>query len=612
MSLWPHTRIMSGNNGDLSVTNRRNVLQSVGAATLGGLSTALLDADLVQGLQPTTLEKTEVDWSGDGASEEVFPLSVLSGGPTDSGAILWTKVAEDAYDSGKPAYVQVAKNKGFADPIYEAKVASEKIKPENNYVLKVDLDGELPPDQHLHYRFHHTGTTSQIGRCRTLPKSDASAERVRFAVVSCQQFQSGYYPAYNHIAEEDVDYLVHLGDQIYEEAEDSRFEGRTFDLPSGNQVPYELADYRHIWNTYRGDQFFQRALERHTFLPIWDDHEMVNNPFWDYENDRPWSDDHPKNDDGEFMTELFMDGIKAWWEYNPARVMYDPSAEHIHDQFHMWRSIRFGDLLELPLTDERLFRSMPPSGDAAGQRQGGTPPDAPGADDGDRTMLGFQQREWLLNTLKETDATWKAWANEVPFVPIWRSDSDNEQFHRDYDNWDGYEHERAEIVGQFTHFDIDNFVTLTGDMHNYLVGYILNGWETTENRTPIPRDEELVGIELMTPALSSESDPSDFWSFADRTDVESESDALTAERHQEVMLEENPHLAFFNSKYNGYSIAEFTPDACTWTTYAVDDTVDRPSAARGVLRKYEIPEGEVDLVELEADDAPLPEDKAGP
>ena len=62
-------------------------------------------------------------------------------------------------------------------------------------------------------------------------------------------------------------------------------------------------------------------------------------------------------------------------------------------------------------------------------------------------------------------------------------------------------------------------------------------------------------------------------------------------------------------KYNGYSIAEFTPEEFTWTTYAVDDTVDESDAARGVLRKYRVPERTVDLEELEADDSPLPESK---
>lgn len=488
----------------------------------------------------------------------------------------------------------------------------KKIKPENDHVIKVDLAGELPADNLLYYRFYYDGTTSRIGRCRTLPTPDASVDQARIAVVTCQLYQHGCYPAYNHIADEDVDYIVHLGDQIYEGTYDSVYDDRSFELPSGEDLAWTLEDFRFLWQTYRGPEHFQRALEQHTLIPTWDDHEVVNNPWWDYDNDRPRTDDHPKDDDEEALTQLFIDAIQAWWEYNPARVEYDPSAEHLHDRFHMWRSLRFGDLVELPVTDERLFRSAPPGGDTAGQRQAGIPPNAPEHDDGDRTMLGFEQREWFLDTLKETDATWKVWANEVAISPVWRAGGDDEQFFRIYDNWDGYEHERKEILGQINHFDVDNFVALTGDMHATLIAYLLNDFEEPENRTPVPSTEELVGVELMTPALTSNFTTSDFWGIEDRTSLESESPEATSELTAEYYVEGSPNIEFFNAKYNGYSIAEFTPEECVWTTYAVDDTVDEPDAARGMLRKYRIPAGTVTLEELEANDSPLPEAKADP
>jgi len=596
---------------------RRSVLTSIGAAGIGGLSMSLFDPELVQGLTPKKTEQNEVDWSDDSDAATVFPLSVMSGGPTASGAMLWTKIAVDIYDSGKPAYVQVAANQSFSRPIYEGEIPSEKIKSEHNHIVKVDLDGELPADVHLYYRFHYAGTTSQTGRCRTLPEPGASVDSAKLAVVTCQLFQHGYYPAYNYIADEDVDYIVHLGDQIYEYAGEDGYgspvdlDGRSIELPSGHDVAWGLEDFRHLWDVYRHDEFFQRALEQHTMISTWDDHEIINNRYWDYENDRPWSKDHPRNDDGDFMTELFIEGIKAWWEYNPARATYNPDAESILDSFHLWRSIQFGDLLELPVTDERLFRSLPPGGDAAGQRQTGVPPHAPERDDADRTMLGFEQREWFLNTLKESDATWKAWANEVALSEFIMSFEDDGQFWRNYDAWDGYEHEREEILGQLTHFDVDNFLTFTGDWHVSLVAYLMNDYEDVSNRTPIPSQEELVGVEFMTPGLSSNGWASDFWGKKDRTSVESESPLLTNAAWQEVVPEENPHFKFIDAKYNGYSIAEFTPEEFTWTTYAVDDTVDDPSAARGVLRKYRVPEGTVELEELEANDSPLPEHEAG-
>ncbi|WP_158237436.1 alkaline phosphatase D family protein [Halegenticoccus soli] len=585
-------------------------MKSLGAAAIGGMSLAALDPDIVTGIVPQSGESEAVDWKGGEKSERMFPLSVASGGPTPSGIILWTKLSSERCQSSEPVHVQVATDEAFTDPVYEGKVAAERVKADNNYVVKVDLDGELPADSHLFYRFHHAGVTSPTGRARTLPKPDASPESVRLAVVTCQSYQSGYYPAYNYIADEDVDYIVHLGDQIYEYAGDSPFEGRSIELPSGHDLAWTLEDFRHLWETYREDAFFRRALERHPLIPTWDDHEIVNNRYWDYENERPWTEDHPLKDDPEALTRLFADGIKAWWEYNPARVEYDPSADSLLDSLRLWRSVRFGDLLELPVTDERLFRSLPPAGDAAGRRQRGVPPHAPERDNGDRTMLGFEQREWLLDTLKETDATWKAWANEVAISEFVMSFTDDGQFWRNYDSWDGYEHEREEIMGQLEHFGVENFLAFTGDWHTSFVSYLMLDYEDAFQRTPIPSEEDVVGIEFMTPGLSSNGWASDFWGKENRTDVESESPELTNETWQEVVLEENPHFEFIDVKYNGYSVAEFTPEEFTWTTYAVDDTVDEPGVARGVLRKYRVPEGTVELEELEADDSPLPENEA--
>ncbi|WP_101297417.1 PhoD-like phosphatase N-terminal domain-containing protein [Halegenticoccus soli] len=131
---------------------RRSVLKSIGAVGVGGLSLELFDADLVRGLAPRRLERSEVEWSSERSPEGTFPLSVLSGGPTPSGAILWAKIADEAYDEAAPAYVQVAETEAFADPIYEGRIDADRIRAENNYVIKADLDGELPPDRHRYCR----------------------------------------------------------------------------------------------------------------------------------------------------------------------------------------------------------------------------------------------------------------------------------------------------------------------------------------------------------------------------------------------------------------------------------------------------------------------------
>ena len=46
---------------------------------------------------------------------------------------------------------------------------------------------------------------------------------MRFAFASCQNYEPGYYTAYEHMAKEELDLVFHLGDYIYEhEGEDGR------------------------------------------------------------------------------------------------------------------------------------------------------------------------------------------------------------------------------------------------------------------------------------------------------------------------------------------------------------------------------------------------------
>lgn len=65
------------------------------------------------------------------------------------------------------------------------------------------------------YQFIVGNEYSMIGRTRTAPIF-GSAEALRFAFVSCQHYAQGYYYAHKHLAEESLDFAVHLGDYIYE------------------------------------------------------------------------------------------------------------------------------------------------------------------------------------------------------------------------------------------------------------------------------------------------------------------------------------------------------------------------------------------------------------
>lgn len=527
----------------------------------------------------------------DADPDAVFPQSVASGGPTPSGVILWTRLSPAVFDADKPLAVRVARDPDFDDVVYEGEVTDAEQIRAHDYTVKVDLDGHLDSDCEYHYRFYYCDTASRAGRCQTLPAPDASLERVRFAVLACQNFLNGYYPAYHYVAREDVDFLVHVGDFIYE-SDDGDFKGlgsydypdREKELPSGNGRVWGLEDYRYLYRTYRSDRFLQEALEAHTLIAGWDDHELVNDLYWDRRTDAP-AGDHPRGDDPAFMTDLIADAMHAWWEYMPARVHYDPSGDNLQDRFRLWRDLEFGDLVTLVMTDERLFRDPP--------REAISTPDnvGPHREPPGRTMLGEDQREWLIDSITGSERTWTVWADEVLTVPL-RVGSGPLSIYPVQGGWDGYTRERMQITEAIAEADVDNFVTLTGDMHCYIAAYSQSSYPGRVTGGEGVAQGERIGVEFMTPAITSLN----------------VAEALHLTRGWRRTLTEpllswlvpamNPHIEFFDSHHWGYSVVEFTDDACTYIGYAVDKTTNRPDADRSVVAAYCVPEGEVSLTDV--------------
>jgi alkaline phosphatase D len=529
----------------------------------------------------------------EGDSDGTFPQSVASGGPTPEGVILWTRIAPEVFDAGAPLGVQVARDGSFEyeQVVYEGSVTDAESVAAHDHTVKVDLDGHLEPNIEYRYRFVYDGVASRTGTCHTLPAPGASPESVSFAVLACQNYLNGYYPALGYVADEDVDFLVHVGDFIYEsDAGDFKglgsydYEGRELDLPSGHERVRDLEDYRYLYREYRSDRFLRRMLESHTLIAGWDDHEMVNDVYWDRRTDAP-AGDHPMSDDPEFMTELIADAMHAWWEYMPARVEYDPAGESVQERFRLWRSFEFGDLVTLAMTDERLFRDPP--------REAIPTPDnvGPQYEPMGRTMLGVDQREWLVETITRSESTWTVWADEVLTVPF-RLGSGPLSLYPVQGGWDGYTRERQRITEAVAAADVENYVTLTGDMHCYIAAYQQDSYPGRVAGGEGVAQGDRIGIEFMTPAITSLN----------------AAEALHLTRGWRKRLTEpllswlvpamNPHIEFFDSHNWGYSTVTFTREDCTYVGYAVDKTVDDADADREVVTAWRVPEGAVELEEV--------------
>ncbi len=546
--------------------DRRTLLSgTTSLLAAGSIGSILADRGVAT---PTATEPTQspASVSATATSESLFPQSVASGGPTPSGVLCWTRLNPTQY-AGGPVVLQIAPTPSFEEVTYERSIPATEIGPATDHTITVDCTGALASNTEYAYRFVADGVASNTGRCRTLPATDAQIERLSFAIATCQDYQNGYFGAFSQIAAEDVDFLLHLGDFIYEAA-DGRFAGSEFDdralsLPSGNDVAHTLADFRYLYRQYRSDRHLQRALEQHTLIACWDDHEIANDRYWDDSTDSPRLPDHPQGMQPDAATQITADGIQAWIEMFPVRVYYEPNPtqQDLQDAFRLQHTLSFGSLATLVLTDERLYRDPPPG---VGES------DTPG-----RSMLGDDQRSWFLNTITEDTATWTVWANEVLSMPLTLGPTDIGSV-LNGDAWDGFQHERDILTTAFA--DVENLVTLTGDIHTAMAGVQQRGDDFYEDRTP-------VGVEFVAPAITSKN----------LSEMVPSHDGLTASDISEPAVKlANPHVEFFDSSIWGYAVVEFTPNECSYTVYSVDKhDADNPAKTERI--RLHVPAGAVQI-----------------
>ena len=489
----------------------------------------------------------------------IFDLSVASADPSATGVILWTHLRPEAVVAGQPLFFQVARDAQFASLVMEGQVAGA-IGPDTDHTVRVDLDGHLAPGGAYFYRFVYGCRASPTGRCRTLP--GAGVPSLKLALITCQDFTNGYYEVFRHLAADDVDFVLHLGDFIYESAADPRFQSLPFAdrkvvLPSDGKVAMNLGDYRHLYRTYRGDPNLRRALERHTFIFIPDDHETANDCYWDYTRDTLGAPDHPLKDDAGAMRQLKLDSQRAWTEYVPARVAIEPGAIHPHRFLRSYREFAFGDLFRYLALDTRTYRMPHPCGEGdVFQRY--LPVGCRATADASRSILGPAQRTWLVDRLAAGGALWKVLGNQTFFGTLdvtggWPINTDA---------WDGFEAERRWLMDEVKKRAVDNLVILTGDLHSYIASTV-----KVDYGKPADADN-LVGVEFMTPSVTSAA-------LFDLILKGLGSSPFAAGLSEGAVRTANPHIKFFNSSQHGYSTIEFTRDHCEWVAYAVDK--DHPS-----------------------------------
>ncbi len=392
--------------------------------------------------------------------------------------------------------VEVATDAGFADVVLTSTVDAV---PADAHTVHLDATG-LDPDTWYWYRFVASGWQSPVGRTRTMPAPGAMPAAFRFAQASCQSWTDGYYTAHEHLAQEELDLVVFLGDYIYEGG------GRGIRAHNSPEVK-DLAAYRNRYALYKGDPNLQASHAAFPWVVTWDDHELDNN----YSG--LWTEDGA--DPAQFAVRKAA-AYKAWWEHQPVRVAAPSGAAlGIH------RRVDVGALARFHVLDTRQHRDAPACG-------GGPAFDCPERTAPGRTMLGAAQEGWLADGLASSPARWDLVAQSVVFSHMMILESVYNM-----DQWDGYPIARQTLVDQLAAAGSCP-VVLSGDIHAAGAAHLTRDIEDPAS----PR----VGTELVTTSISSTS-----------------SDALQSVI--ESILEGNPSIDYVNAQDRGYLRCTLSADA---------------------------------------------------
>ncbi|CAM5409263.1 phosphodiesterase/alkaline phosphatase D [Streptomyces avidinii] len=488
-----------------------------------------------------------------------FLHGVASGDPLPDGILLWTRVtpAEGAVPGSGlgPATAvdwEIAEDKAFSRIVARGSVTAIAA---SDHTVKADVRG-LRPQTAYWYRFTAGGSVSPAGHTRTAPADGAGTAGIRFGVVSCANWESGYFSAYRHLAARaDLDAVLHLGDYIYEY--------RTGGFPEAEYVvrPHRpeheiltLADYRTRHGTYKTDPDLRALHAAHPVIAIWDDHEIANDT---------WSggaENHDPATEGEFAARAAA-ARRAYFEWMPVRTSTEGTV---------YRRLRFGTLVDLHLLDLRSFRSQQASiGSGA-------------VDDPARTITGRAQLDWLKAGLAGSQATWKLVGTSVMISPVAFGSLPAHLLAPlaellglpagglavNVDQWDGYTDDRKELLGHLTDRGVRNTVFLTGDIHMAWA----NDVPVAAATYPWSRS---AGVEFVVTSVTSDN-------LDDLLHVPADTVSLVAET---AIKAANRHVKWLDMDSHGYGVLDVTAERSQMDYYTVSDK-RRQDATAAWQRSY--------------------------
>ncbi|MBP1839474.1 alkaline phosphatase D family protein [Formosa algae] len=509
----------------------------------------------------------EKAYDEEGLTSKNFEQGVASFDPSSSSVIIWTRYAT----ANSEIIWEVATDSDFTTIIRTGTITTETYR---DLTISVELT-ELDADQKLYYRFINSTdqAISAIGETITLPEN---ASEVKLAVCSCSNYQAGLFTAYDAMANSEADIIVHLGDYFYEyEAGGYGATDENAFLNRQHEPAHEiltLDDYRTRYKQYRSDESLQLAHQKKPFICIWDDHEIANDTYKD------GAENHDEATEGAFETRKQV-ALQAYSEFLPFSRLSEDENDIIY------RTINIGNLVSLIMLDTRVIGRdkqldltdyyTATGFDATAFQTALT--------DTSRSLLGVEQRNWVINEIQGSAAKWQVLGQQVlmgkMYIPAElllafgssnfteiltelvtiksRMQADDptlttEEITRvltaipyNLDAWDGYPVDR-EII--YNALNGKKIVTLAGDTHNAWHNIL-----TSEAGTE-------VGVELATSGISSPG----FETYLGETNAE----LLAGFEYAMTTLVDG--LQYFDASRRGYLMATFTASEVTSEWVFVD------------------------------------------
>lgn len=429
-----------------------------------------------------------------------FYHGVASGDPLQDRVIIWTRVTPLDFNTPVVVEYKVATDTNMLNVVSSGAVLTDAQK---DFTVKVDVTG-LNADSYYFYEFTALQAHSARGRTKTAPSG--SIDSLRFALVSCANLEAGYFNVYEALSHRnDFEAVLMLGDYIYEYETGGYSPNSSIDriFEPSNEI-ITINDYRLRYSVYHMDKNLQKLHQNFPWICVWDDHESANDSF------EGGAENH--NAGEGFWSDRKLFAQKAYFEWLPIREKAPGNVE-------IFRTFNYGNLVDLFMVDTRLN----------GRQEQGV-----NESDPNRTMLGVDQYNWLIDELDNSSAQWKIMGNQVVFAPITVFGIPINE-----DAWDGYPAERQKVLNHLTTNDIDNFVVLTGDIHTSWAFNIKNGSDAR-------------GVEFVTPSVTSPGSPVDVGG---------------------ILQIENPHIKYVELTKRGYVMLDINTQRVQGDWYYIN-TID--------------------------------------